>query len=269
MVRAMSETAKTAAGGDRVFLVDGSFVFRAYFQSMNQDRKYNARSDGLPTGAVRLFATKLLQFVEEGALGVKPTHLAIDPRQERELLPQGDLPAYKAQPPATARGSGAAIPADARGGPRLRPAPIEQDRYEADDLIATYCDQALFERGADVLIISADKDLMQLVRPGVAFYDPAASRASQDRPERLLTHGDRFERWKVPRQGRRRHRVLGGCRPTRSSTSSRWRATLPTTCPARPASASRRRPSSSPSTATSTRCSPAPARSSSRSAARR
>ena len=38
--------------GDHVFLVDGSsFVFRAYFQSINQDAKYNYRSDGLPTGA--------------------------------------------------------------------------------------------------------------------------------------------------------------------------------------------------------------------------
>ena len=63
MVRAMSETAtKTAAPelkpGDHLFLVDGSnFIFRAYFQSINQDRKYNARSDGLPSGAVRLFAS--------------------------------------------------------------------------------------------------------------------------------------------------------------------------------------------------------------------
>ena len=42
--------------GDHVFLVDGSsFIFRAYFQSMNQDARYNYRSDRLPTGAVRLF----------------------------------------------------------------------------------------------------------------------------------------------------------------------------------------------------------------------
>ena len=35
--------------GDHVFLVDGSsFVFRAYFQSIRQDPKYNYRSDKLP-----------------------------------------------------------------------------------------------------------------------------------------------------------------------------------------------------------------------------
>ncbi len=59
--------------------------------------------------------------------------------------------------------------------------PIEQDRYEADDLIATYATQAR-ARGADVLIVSADKDLMQLVGPGVAMFDPA----SGDREERRI-----------------------------------------------------------------------------------
>ena len=59
--------------------------------------------------------------------------------------------------------------------------PVEQDRYEADDLIATYARQAR-ERGADVLIVSADKDLMQLIEPGVAMYDPA----SGDREERRI-----------------------------------------------------------------------------------
>ena len=64
-------TIRPIGNGDRVFLVDGSnFIFRAYFQSMNQDRKYNYRSDGLPVGAIRLFATKMLQFVKDGVLGV-------------------------------------------------------------------------------------------------------------------------------------------------------------------------------------------------------
>src|SRR6476660_4377106 len=64
--------------GDHVFLVDGSsFVFRAYFQSMNQDAKYNFRSDGLPTGAIRLFTNKLYQFISEGAVGIMPTHFAL------------------------------------------------------------------------------------------------------------------------------------------------------------------------------------------------
>src|SRR5918995_708457 len=72
-------SSRPVQAGDHVFLVDGSsFIFRAYFQSMNQDQKYNARSsDGMPSGAVRLFCSKLLQFLRDGAAGLKPTHLAI------------------------------------------------------------------------------------------------------------------------------------------------------------------------------------------------
>ncbi|MFL5111712.1 MAG: hypothetical protein ACJ8DL_13555, partial [Microvirga sp.] len=64
---APAPSARPLKAGDQIFLVDGSsFVFRAYFQSMNQDRKYNVRpSDGLPTGALRLFCTKLYQFIRE------------------------------------------------------------------------------------------------------------------------------------------------------------------------------------------------------------
>ena len=47
---------------------------------------------------------------------------------------------------------------------------IEKEGYEADDLIATYALQAL-EAGADVTIVSSDKDLMQIVQPGIVMYD--------------------------------------------------------------------------------------------------
>ena len=64
----MTQPHRPVGPGDHVFLIDGSsFVFRAYYQSIRQDQKYNYRTDRLPTGAVRLFATKILQFVREGA----------------------------------------------------------------------------------------------------------------------------------------------------------------------------------------------------------
>ncbi len=167
--------------GDHIFLVDGSsFVFRAYFQSMRQDPKYNYRSDRLPTGAVRLFCTKLFQFIEKGAMGVMPTHLAIILDKSENSFRKDLYPLYKAnrsEPPEDL------VPQF----PLMRSAirafgliPIEQDKYEADDLIATYAKQAR-ERGADVLIISADKDLMQLIQPGVFMYDPASGERDERR----------------------------------------------------------------------------------------
>jgi DNA polymerase I len=167
--------------GDHVFLVDGSsFVFRAYFQSIRQDQKYNYRSDRLPVGAVRLFATKILQFVKDGAAGIKPTHLAIIFDKSEKSFRQELYPEYKAHRPEPPEDLIPQFPLMRETVRAFGMIPVEQDRYEADDLIATYARQAR-GRGADVLIVSADKDLMQLIEPGVAMYDPASGEREERR----------------------------------------------------------------------------------------
>ena len=179
-VFAMTQPHRPVGPGDHVFLVDGSsFVFRAYFQSIRQDQKYNYRSDRLPMGAVRLFATKLLQFVRDGAGGIKPTHLAIILDKSEDSFRREIYPPYKAHRPDPPADLVPQFPLMRETVRAFGMIPVEQDRYEADDLIATYARQAR-EAGADVLIVSADKDLMQLIEPGVAMYDPA----SGDREER-------------------------------------------------------------------------------------
>jgi DNA polymerase-1 len=198
---AMTAQARTLKAGDQIFLVDGSsFVFRAYFQSMNQDRKYNVRpSDGLPTGAVRLFCTKLYQFIREGAVGIKPTHLAIIFDKTEDTFRKEIYPGYKANrtdPP----------PELVPQFPLMREAvkafgliPIEEPGYEADDLIATYSCRAS-EAGAQTLIVSADKDLMQLVHDGVTFYDFESGIPGKPgyRPERRLDRDGVIEKFGVP-----------------------------------------------------------------------
>jgi len=196
----MTLTHKPVGPGSHIFLVDGSsFVFRAYFQSIRQDAKYNYRSDRLPTGAVRLFCTKLLQFVREGAAGVTPTHLAIifdksEHSFRKDLYP--DYKAHRAEPPEDLIPQFPLMRASVRA---FGLTPIEQDVYEADDLIATYATQAQ-AKGADVLIVSADKDLMQLVGPGVRMYDPAsgATGAKGAREERLIGEAEVVDYFGVP-----------------------------------------------------------------------
>ena len=53
---------------------------------------------------------------------------------------------------------------------------IEMRGFEADDLIATYARQAV-EAGAEVTIVSSDKDLMQLIRPGIRMFDPMKNKS--------------------------------------------------------------------------------------------
>jgi DNA polymerase-1 len=178
----MTHSHRPVGPGDHVFLVDGSsFVFRAYFQSIRQDQKYNYRSDRLPIGAVRLFATKILQFLRDGAAGIKPTHLAIIFDKSENSFRRELYPAYKSHRPDPPEDLLPQFPLMRATVRAFGLTPIEQDRYEADDLIATYARQAT-ERGADVLIVSADKDLMQLIGPNVAMFDPA----SGDREERRI-----------------------------------------------------------------------------------
>ena len=158
----MTQSHRPVGPGDHVFLVDGSsFVFRAYFQSIRQDQKYNYRSDRLPVGAVRLFATKILQFLRDGAAGIKPTHLAIILDKTEDSFRRELYPPYKSHRPDPPEDLVPQFPLMRATVRAFGLTPIEQDRYEADDLIATYARLAR-ERGGDVLIVSADKDLMHL-----------------------------------------------------------------------------------------------------------
>ncbi len=191
---------KPLGPGDRLFLVDGSsFVFRAYFQSMNQDRKYNYRSDGLPTGAVRLFCTKLLQFLREGAAGVTPTHLAIIFDKSEKTFRNDIYDGYKAHRPEPPADLVPQFPLMRAAVEAFGLSPIEMGGYEADDLIATYAKEARAS-GAETLIVSADKDLMQLIGPGVSMYDPASgdSKKGSFRAERFIGVPEVLEYFGVP-----------------------------------------------------------------------
>jgi DNA polymerase I len=158
--------------GDHLYLIDGSgFIFRAYFQSTNQDAKYNSRSDGLPVGAVRLFCNMLWSLVKGKAIDPKPTHLAVIFDYSSKTFRSDFYPEYKAhrpEPPADMRPQFDLI----RQATRAFNLPcIEKQNYEADDIIATYAREAV-EAGATCRIVTSDKDMMQLIGDGVDLFDP-------------------------------------------------------------------------------------------------
>jgi DNA polymerase-1 len=161
--------------GDHVFLVDGSgFIFRAYHALPPLTRK----PDGLPVGAVAGFCNmlwKLLKEAEKTEVGVRPTHFAVIFDASSKTFRNDLYPAYKAQrpePPEDLRPQFGLIREAVRA---FSVASIEQIGFEADDLIATYAAQAR-ALGADVTIVSSDKDLMQLVGPGTTMYDTMKER---------------------------------------------------------------------------------------------
>ena len=228
--------------GDHLYLVDGSgYIFRAYHGLPPLTRK----SDGLPVGAVQGFCNMLWKLLKETRANEKPTHLAVIFDQSSKTFRNDIYPQYKAQrpePPADLRPQFGIIRQATRA---FNVASVEQANYEADDLIATYARQAV-EAGATCRIVSSDKDLMQLVRPGVTLLDTMKDRELGE--EAVL---EKF-----------------GVKPDKVVDVRRWRATVLTMCPGFPASASRRARSSLPSMAILKRSWHGHRKSSSRSAAR-
>ena len=64
---------------------------------------------------------------------------------------------------------------------------IELEGYEADDVIATYARHAC-EQDREVIIVSSDKDLMQLICGGIQMYDPMKQKPI-DRDEVIVRFG--------------------------------------------------------------------------------
>ncbi len=175
--------------GDHLFLVDGSgFIFRAFHAIPPLNRK----SDGLPVNAVAGFCNmlwKLLTDARDTSVGVTPTHLAVIFDYSSKTFRNGLYDQYKANrtaPPEDLIPQFGLI----RHATRAFNLPcIEKEGYEADDLIATYARLAE-EAGADVTIVSSDKDLMQLVTPKVSMYDSMK--------DKQITVPDVIEKWGVP-----------------------------------------------------------------------
>ncbi len=156
--------------GDHLILVDGSgFIFRAFHALPPLTRK----SDNLPVGAVAGFSNMIWKMLQEGPSpekGDEPTHFAVIFDYSAKTFRRDIYPDYKAhrpEPPSDLIPQFGLIRQATRA---FNLACIEQQGWEADDLIATYAKQAT-EAGASVTIVSSDKDLMQIVKPGVAMVD--------------------------------------------------------------------------------------------------
>jgi DNA polymerase-1 len=152
----------------RLYLVDGSgYIFRAYHALPPLTRK----SDGMPVGAVQGFCNMLWKLlVEMRTAPDGPTHLAVIFDQSGKTFRNDMYPAYKAhRPPAPED----LVPQFAlvREATRAFGVPaIELANYEADDLIASYATHVR-DAGGEVVIVSSDKDLMQLVGDRVMMLD--------------------------------------------------------------------------------------------------
>tara|TARA_B100000963_G_scaffold305431_1_gene279629 strand:+ start:1269 stop:4043 length:2775 start_codon:yes stop_codon:yes gene_type:complete len=160
---------------DHFYLIDGSgYIFRAYYALPPLTRK----SDGLPTGAVSGFCSMLFKLLEDSKSNQnkqKPTHFAVIFDSARKTFRNEIYPDYKANRSEAPDDLAPQFEYIRKSVLAFNLPSVELANYEADDLIATYVDQIL-KKGANVTIVSSDKDLMQLFKKNVRIYDPMKNR---------------------------------------------------------------------------------------------
>jgi len=170
----MAAPKKTNGGtGDdvpaRLYLIDGSgFIFRAFHSSPLDAFR---RSDGVYTNAVNGYCALLMKMIDRARDDGAYDYMAVIFDASRKNFRNDIYPEYKANrdaPPEELRPQFALIreATVAFGLPS-----IELEGYEADDLIATYAREAEAQ-GIETIVVSSDKDLMQLVREHVHMFDP-------------------------------------------------------------------------------------------------
>ena len=164
---------------DHFYLIDGSgYIFRAYYALPPLTRK----SDGLPTGAVSGFCSMLFKLLEDSKSNQnkqKPTHFAVIFDSARKTFRNEIYRDYKANRSEAPDDLAPQFEYIKKSVLAFNLPSVELANYEADDLIATYVDQIL-KKGANVTIVSSDKDLMQLFKKNVRIYDPMKNRFISD-----------------------------------------------------------------------------------------
>ncbi len=148
---------------EKICLVDGSgYIFRAFYGLPPM-----TAPDGTPVNAVYGFTNMFMKL--SAKFDCKYNLVLFDAKRKNfrnDIFP--DYKANRAEPPEELIPQ---FPIIRETVDVLNLNHLEIEGYEADDLIATYAKQAL-DAGMEVIVVSADKDLMQLIRPGVMFYDP-------------------------------------------------------------------------------------------------
>jgi len=153
----------------RLYLVDGSgYIFRAYHALPPLTRK----ADGLPVGAVAGFCNMLWKLlVDMKAAPDAPTHLAVIFDHSEKTFRNELYAEYKAHRPPVPEDLVPQFPLVREATKAFGVPCIELPGYEADDLIAAYSCHVR-DQGGEVVIVSSDKDLMQLVGERVSMFDP-------------------------------------------------------------------------------------------------
>src|SRR5579863_10078687 len=151
----------------RLFLVDAmGYIFRAYFAPMDRLQT----SSGIPTKVPYLFATMMRRLLSNKER--LPDYLAVIFDVSAPTFRDKLFAAYKAQRPPMPDDLSVQLPFVRRYCQAMRLPTLELPGYEADDIIGTLAHEAA-KKKLEVLIVTSDKDMMQLVTENIRILNPA------------------------------------------------------------------------------------------------
>jgi len=150
-----------------IYVIDGSaYIHRAYHAIAPL-----SNSRGLPTHAVYGFTAILRRIIRERA----PQYLAVAFDTRGPVFRHRLYPQYKANRPTMPDDLAVQIPYIRKIVQYYNILSLENDDQEADDLIASVT-RRMTELNCRVVIVSGDKDLLQLVDDRVTMWDPMSDR---------------------------------------------------------------------------------------------
>ena len=161
----------------RLFLIDTfGFIFRAFHARARMGAPPMRTSTGVSTEAVFI----LHNMVKKLRQTYHPEYLAAVYESLGPSFRSEEFTDYKANRAETPPELLEQIPLVKRMLQAMRIPVLEYERYEADDVIGTLAVQARQE-GMEAVIVSSDKDMLQLVGGGVTMLNPAKEDATYDR----------------------------------------------------------------------------------------
>lgn len=146
----------------KLLLIDGSsYIYRAFYAI-----GHLSNSKGIPTNAIYGFTQMILKVLKDH----RPDHLAVVFDAKGPTFRSEVYKEYKANRPAMPHSLVPQISFIKKIIEAYRIPTLEMEGYEADDLIGAVAKR--LEEEADVMIITGDKDILQLVSDRIQVYDP-------------------------------------------------------------------------------------------------
>lgn len=160
----------------KIYIIDGNAIcYRAYYAYATRELK---NSKGFPTNVPYGFMLCVKKILKD----FKPDALLVCFDMKKETFRHEKFEAYKANRKPMPEDMVVQLPMIRRLIQAYQIPILEKEGYEADDLMGTLA-KMISARGDEAVLVTSDKDAMQLIQKNVSVVDPAKDYVSVKAPD--------------------------------------------------------------------------------------